>query len=203
MGRRNRGNILFDGCWAHVISRAADKRYILKDYEDFEKFKALLRQSKKQFSYRIHHYRLMHTHFHLAVSVENAPQFSEGLKWAKWSYARYFNLREQRFGPLWRDRFKSLLIEDTNYLMACGRYIEGNPVEAGMVNRSEDWPHSSSRYYTLNQADELVDPYIFDGGPIKITGSAEEYFTRGHAIGSELFKIHCQEIFFKDMPVPR
>ncbi len=203
MGRRNRGDILFDGCWAHVISRAADKRYIFSDNEDFEKFKALLLQSKKQFGYRIHHYCLMNTHFHLAVSVETAVQFSEGLKWAKWNYARYFNFKEHRFGPLWRDRFKSLLIENEKYLMACGRYIEGNPVEAGLVSHSEDWPHSSSRYYVLKQMDELVDPYAFNGESIEFVGNAEEYFTQGQAIGSELFKIHCRERFFRVVPVPQ
>lgn len=201
MGRRNRRSILYDGCYAHVFSRAADKRYIFSGDEDFEKFKALLFESKQKFSYRIHHYCLMHTHFHLAVSMDNAEQFSEGLKRVKWSYARHFNDRDKRFGPLWRDRFKSLLIEDEQYLQACGRYIEGNPVEAGIVKRCEDWPHSSSRYYFKGEEDALVDPYAFDGEPVIIKGDMEKYFTQGQVIGSDLFKIHFEEE--STMPVPR
>jgi putative transposase len=201
MGRRNRKNILYDGCYAHVFSRAADKRYIFNGTQDFEKFKTLLAESKRRFSYRIHHYCLMHTHFHLAVSMDHAEAFSEGLKGVKWSYARYFNLRNQRFGPLWRDRFKSLLIEDERYLQACGRYIEGNPVEAGIVKRCEDWPYSSSRHYLEGKEDALVDSYTFDGEPITIKGDPEKTFTQGQVIGSDLFKIHFEEESI--LPVPR
>lgn len=193
MGRRNRRSILYDGCYAHVFSRAADKRYVFSGDEDFEKFKALLLKSKQECSYRIHHYCLMHTHFHLAVSMDDIKQFSEGLKWVKWSYARYFNLRNMRFGPLWRDRFKSLLIENEQYLEACGRYIEGNPLEAGIVKRCEDWPHSSSRYYLEGKEDALVDPYTFDGEPVVIKGDPEQHFNQGKVIGSDLFKIYFEE----------
>jgi putative transposase len=137
---------------------------------------------------------LMHTHFHLLVSVNDSQKFSHGLKWLKWSYARYFNFREQRFGPLWRDRFKSLVIEDERYLNACGRYIENNPVEAGLVKRCENWPHSSSQHYFLGKKDPLIDDYAFDGTEIDIPAAArEEFFTKGHAIGSQLFKIHISE----------
>jgi putative transposase len=125
------------------------------------------------------------------------------MKWAKWRYARYFNFREKRFGPLWRDRFKSLLIEDEQYLQACGRYIEGNPVEAGIVERCEDWPHSSSQYYFKGERDALVDPYAYDGEPVTIEAEHQEkYFTQGYGIGSELFKIHCQEELPQSMSVP-
>ncbi len=200
MGRLNRGKILYDGCYAHVFSRAADKRCIFNHDEDFDKFKALLLASKEKFSYRIHHYSLMHTHFHLAVSMDSARKFSEGLKVVKRNYARYFNLRNQRFGPLWRDRFKSLLIEDERYLQACGRYIESNPVAAGMVDRCENWPHSSSAYYLQDKEDALVTPYAFDGEQIAIKGNQEQFFTHGQMIGSDLFKIHIEEESL--IPVP-
>lgn len=202
MGRKNRKNILYDGCYAHIFSRASEKRRIFCSSEDFDQFKELLLKSKDRFSYHIHHYCLMHTHFHLAVSMENAQEFSEGLKWVKWSYARFFNFRKKRFGPLWRDRFKSLLIEDERYLLACGRYIESNPVEAGMVNRCEDWSYSSSGYYLKGKKDLLVSPYVLKGMPVISDENLEKYFTQGYAIGSELFKIQCQEKSFSIMPVP-
>ncbi|MFH0754471.1 MAG: hypothetical protein V2A70_07900, partial [Candidatus Omnitrophota bacterium] len=56
MGRLNRKDILYDGCYAHIFSRAADKRNIFSGDEDFEKFKTLLVESKVKFFYRIHHY---------------------------------------------------------------------------------------------------------------------------------------------------
>lgn len=205
MGRKNRRSILYDGCYAHVFSRATEKKYIFETDHDFDTFKALLLESKSKHSYRIHHYCLMHTHFHLLVSMDNVKQFSEALKWVKWSYAKYFNYKHQRFGPLWRDRFKSLVIEDERYLQACGAYVEGNPVEAGMVERCEDWPYSSAQCYSSrHKKDALVDTYTFDGGSPLIVEkqNQEEFFTRGHVIGSELFKIHCQEKLLQSMPVP-
>lgn len=76
MARINRKNLLIDGCYAHVMSRAADKRYIFRSHDDFEKFKEFLQLSKARYSYRIHHYCLMHTHFHLVVSMDSARLFS-------------------------------------------------------------------------------------------------------------------------------
>lgn len=97
MGRINRRSLLFDGCYAHVFSRATEKKYIFEGEEDFGKFKEILQESKRKYSYRIHHYCLMHTHFHLVVSVGSVEEFSRGLKWVKWNYARYFNVRRKRF----------------------------------------------------------------------------------------------------------
>lgn len=195
MGRKNRGNVLYDGCYAHVLSRATDKKYIFKANQDFETFRTFLQMSKDKYAYRIHHYCLMHTHFHLLVSMKSVKLFSEGLKWVKWNYTRYFNFKHQRFGPLWRDRFKSLLIEDERYLQACGAYVESNPVEAGMVGKCEDWPHSSSRYYFCGHEDALIDPYTFDGDAVIVEKERrQEFFTKGYVIGSELFKIQYRSI---------
>ena len=201
MGRINRRSILCDGCYAHVFSRASEKKRIFQGGEDFQKFKNLLMESKQRYAYRIHHYCLMHTHFHLLVSLESLKLFSEGLKWVKWQYARHYNLSKKRFGPLWRDRFRSRVIEDERYLQACGRYVEGNPVEAGMVKRCEDWPHSSSRYYFSGSSDGLVDPYHFDGEALVIKGDVKKYFEKGNVIGSDLFKIQLKEGMFHAMPV--
>ena len=201
MGRINRVQILYNGCFAHVFSRAVDKRNIFSDSVDFEKFKSQLLSSKQEFSFRIHHYCLMHTHFHLAVSMEDIGKFSEALKWVKWGYARYFNFKNTRFGPLWRDRFKSLLIENERYMNACGRYIERNPVAAGLVTKSEDWPYSSASHYAKGKRDDLVDAYTFDGEPMLIEENMEKSFTRGPVIGSELYKLRFEED--NAVPVPK
>lgn len=98
--------------------------------------------------------------------------------------------------------FKGLVIEDERYLRACGLYVEGNPVEAGMVNRCEDWPHSSSRYYFTGLKDDLVDHYEMVGEIPRIEGNKESYFTKGTVIGSDLFKIYKEENAFQWTPVP-
>ena len=196
MARVNRKSILIDGCYAHVMSRATEKRYIFRTDADFEKFKEFLQESKDRFSFRIHHYCLMHTHFHLVVSMDNVKQFSEGMKWVKWQYARYYNFSEQRFGPLWRDRFRSRIIQDERYMQACGLYVEANPVESGLVRRCEDWTYSSSRYYLRGEKDSLVDAYSYDGEPIK---PAVEIESDKRTIGTEIFRmLHNEGVFNAD-----
>ncbi len=202
MGRYARTQVLFDGCFAHILSRSFDKQWTYEDSRDFGVFKALLLEGKKKFGFLIHYYCLMHTHFHLLVSIPEIRRFSLALQWLKRQYTVQHNQRHQRTGPLWRERFKSLLIEDETYLYACGLYVEENPVKAGLVEKREDWPHSSAAHYVLGSKDSLIDPYQFDGSIERLPAVKEEIFTKGPGIGSELFLLHLKEGILNDVSVP-
>jgi len=202
MGRRARREILFNGCFAHILSRSFDKQWIYEDAKDFEVFKTLLLESKKKFGFLIHHYCLMHTHFHLLVSIPDLRRFSLALQWLKRQYTVQYNRRHKRTGPIWRERFKSQLIEDETYLYACGRYIEENPVKASLVPRPEDWSHSSAAHYRLGSKDPLIDPYEFDPQTNALPRVDQEMLERGEAIGSELFLLHLEEGLLKEVSVP-
>ncbi len=194
MVRKARSTVLYDGCFAHVFSRALDKKLIFRSPDDFEFFKALLWRTKNKYQYRIHHYCLMNTHFHLAVSLDKLNTFSDALKELKQAYVtRVHGQNKQRKGPIWWGRFGSKIIEDEHYLAACGLYIEMNPVKAGMVERPEDWPYSSSRHYFLDQTDPLIDPYEKPAHETTSELSKKTNFTRGNIIGSELFRLQTQE----------
>ena len=194
MTRKARGKILSDGCFTHVFSRAIEGRWIFREDEDFKKFLGFLLESKKAGDFRVHHYCLMSTHFHAVFRLGELAEFSKSLQWGKWQYTHYYNLKCKRYGPLWRERFKSLLIEDERYLAACGQYVEFNPVDAGLVERCEDWAYSSSRCYLKNEEDPLVDKYSFDGSlPEGIDLRDKAYFERGNGIGSALFKFCLKE----------
>jgi len=194
MARKARGEILFDGCYTHVFSRAIEKRWIFKEPEDFQKFLCFLSEKKLVSDFLIHHYCLMNTHFHLVLRIGALSEFSKGMQWVKWQYTHYYNLKYKRYGPLWRERFKSLLIEDEKYLAACGQYVESNPVEAKMVDKPEDWPYSSSRCYFLEEEDLLVTKYNFDGSlPGDVAVKDKTSFERGNGIGSPIFKFRLKE----------
>jgi hypothetical protein len=109
MARRARGKVLFDGCFTHVFSRAIEKRWIFQEPEDFQKFSGLLLEGKGAGGFFIHHYCLMNTHFHLVLRLGLLSEFSKSLQWVKWQYTHYYNLKYKRYGPLWRERFSSLL----------------------------------------------------------------------------------------------
>ena len=202
MGRRARGEILFDGCFAHIFSRSFDKLWLFEEGKDFQTFEKLLLEAKEKFGFLIHHYCLMHTHFHLLVSIPDVGRFSTGLQWLKREYTLAFNRRRKRSGPLWRERFKSQLIENESYLYACGRYIEENPVKANLVPRPEDWPHSSAAHYRLVRKNPLIEPYEFDPDKNALPKVDQEMMERGTAIGSELFFLHLEEGLLREVSVP-
>jgi putative transposase len=135
----------------------------------------------------------MNTHFHLAVSLPSVATFTQAMKELKSEFTKWHNEKNARTGPLWRERFKSLVIENEDYLYACGLYIEYNPVKAGMVKKPYEWPHSSSRHYFLGEQDPLVDMYDHADLPADVQPTNDRHFTKGYAIGSELFQIQFRD----------
>jgi putative transposase len=192
----------YNGCFAHVFSRSLEKRPLFHSDSEFECFCDLLQHSKKRFGYGVHHYCLMHTHFHLAVSMPDVRDFSLGMKWVKLQYAKRYNHARERRGPLWQARFRSLLIEDERYLRACGRYIESNPVEAGLVQKPEQWAYSSARHYVLGVRDEMVDVYAAGGDVPEMPGDIEDLYEKGLGIGSPLFLLKLVEELEPPVSVP-
>jgi putative transposase len=72
-------------------------------------------------------------------------------------HTRYYHKRYQTAGQLFQSRFKSQAIENSNYLLSCGRYIELNPKRANLVQIPWEWRWSSAQYYALGQKDEITE----------------------------------------------
>jgi putative transposase len=73
------------------------------------------------------------------------------------SYAQHYKRKYDHVGHFWQDRFKSILISRDEYLLACGSYVELNPVRAGVVKDPKDYRWSSYRVYAYGEEDALVD----------------------------------------------
>ncbi len=105
----------------------------------------------------MHAYVLMTNHFHLLPSP---PPSGEALSRLIQSigrrYVRYFNTEYKRSGTLWEGRFKSSVIDNEAYLLTCYRYIEENPVRAGLVEIPEDYRWSSYHHNVLGKEDILI-----------------------------------------------
>lgn len=187
MGRIARGQLLYDGCYAHVFTRANERLRIFEVEADFKRFIKILKEAKLEFSFKIFHYCIMQTHFHLAVEIFDVKRFSNGIKAIKKHCTHRYNRKHKRFGPLWRDRFKCKLIENEQYMRECGRYVENNPVRAGLVEQASDWPYSSSRYYQLGVEDAVLDPYS-QGKEVRGIVIDKFDFEKSVAIGSEWFQ---------------
>lgn len=92
-------------------------------------------------------YCLMPTHIHLVVKQLTKNGISIFMANLLNSYARYFNTKYKRKGPLWVGRFKSVLVRKDEQLLHLTRYVHLNPSTSELVKKSEDWPHSSYKEY--------------------------------------------------------
>ena len=100
-------------------------------------------------------YCLMPNHVHLILTPSDADGLRAALSEAHRRYSRRVNFREGWRGYLWQGRFASVPM-DSAHLLACARYVELNPVRAGLAARAEDWPWSSARAHLAGQNDGLV-----------------------------------------------
>ena len=202
MARVAREAVMYAGCYAHVISRSIRNYKIFHDRLDFKVFRELLIKEKKIFGFKVFHYCLMHTHFHLVVEMSDVKLFSKAIGKVKSYYSYKYHTKYRVSGPIWRERYKSLLIENEAYLYACGKYVENNPVRANMVVSADKWGFNSLRYYE-GKEDELVDGYD-DMSIVKLPENAEAMdkydFETGRAIGSNFFKFQMREKL-RDVPV--
>ena len=107
----------------------------------------------------IHAYVLMTNHVHLLATGATSDSLPTAMQaWGR-RYVSYFNKRHDRSGTLWEGRYKAPLVASARYLMHTHRYIELNPVRAGMAPNPEAYPWSSNRFYLLGRPDDLVTPH--------------------------------------------
>ena len=98
----------------------------------------------------------MPNHYHLLLEIGLPEKISSIMSGLARSYVYYHHKKYQTSGHLWQGRFKSQPIQKEMYLLSCGRYIERNPVKAGIINFAEDYPYSSAAYYVFSKKDGLT-----------------------------------------------
>lgn len=144
----------------HVVQRGNDRNRTFFDDEDFGSYLFLLRRISRRYATAVHAYVLMPNHVHLLMTSDRADGISVTMQQTSSSYARQVNQRYQRTGTLWEGRFRSSPVDSDYYCLACYRYIEMNPVRAGIVPRPEDYRWSSFRENTGKRASAFVEPHV-------------------------------------------
>jgi putative transposase len=112
---------------------------------DFVAFVALIAEAKERYPVRVLGYCLMTNHFHLLLQPELGDDLSKWMQWLMTSHVRRYHRHYRSSGHIWQGRFKSFVISENDHLLTAIRYVEGNPVRAGMVTSALDWPWSSHR----------------------------------------------------------
>lgn len=129
----------------HIIQRGNNRSVIFVADDDYLFYLECLAEAAKRAGCDIHAYVLMTNHVHLLVTPHGKESVAKLLQSVGRRYVRYFNQTHLRTGTLWEGRYKATLIDSEAYLLACYRYIELNPVRAGMVSQPSDYFWSSCR----------------------------------------------------------
>lgn len=129
----------------HLIQRGNNRQACFFANDDYRCHLDWLAESAVRTDCAIHAYVLMTNHVHLLVTPTVADSAGQLMKRLGQRYVQRVNRLYRRSGTLWEGRYRSSLVQDETYALACHRYIELNPVRAGMVDHPRDYPWSSYR----------------------------------------------------------
>jgi putative transposase len=143
----------------HAIVRGNNRQAIFLDDEDRRNYKEVLQAAGQEHGLLIHAYAMMTNHVHLVATPERPEALALVMQAVGRRYVRQFNRRHNRTGTLWEGRYRASLIQEDRYLLACLRYIEMNPVRAGMAEQPAAFPWSSHRHHRGLVVDPLVSTH--------------------------------------------
>ena len=117
--------------WYHVINRGYQRRVIFRDCTDYENFLERLAEFPSRFGVKVHSFVMMPDHYHLQLELGEEPGLSASMHWLNTGYGIWFNRRHRRSGAVFRSRYKAVLFELGECLLAIHYYIHLNPVRTG------------------------------------------------------------------------
>jgi putative transposase len=147
------------GMPAHIVQRGNNRQPCFFDDNDFLTYLDWLRESADKAGCQIHAYVLMTNHVHLLVSPAKGQSIGQMLQSLGRRYVQYVNHTYGRTGTLWEGRHKGSVVDADAYLLSCYRYIELNPVRAGMVTSPADYRWSSYHSNGLGSEDRAITPH--------------------------------------------
>jgi putative transposase len=143
--------IYVEGLSVHVMHRGINRMPIFDEDNDYHVFLRIVRYGARQEGVDVHGFALMKNHYHLQVTPRHALALSRAMKRVNADYSCYYNRKHRRTGTIWSHRPRTVLIEDDRQWLTCLRYIEQNPVRAGLVSRPQDYSWSSNRVHALGE----------------------------------------------------
>lgn len=176
----------------HIIQRGNNKEIIFVEEEDYVKYQTILNEAASKHGVKIHAYVLMTNHIHLLATAETTNGISLMMQQTGRFYVPYINHKYNRTGTLWEGRFKSSLVDDELYVLACMRYIEMNPVRAHMVKAPQDYKWSSFNSNVRGTYDPLISEHVSYEGLAKIRKKQQETYR-------DLFLEHLDEKILADI----
>jgi putative transposase len=141
----------------HIVHRGHNRRVIFERLADHAAYLEDLRELKTQYGVKIYAYCLMSNHVHLLLVPETADGLAQVMKRVAGRHALRLNGRNEHTGALWQGRYYSSVVDRDAYFLTCCRYIELNPVRAGLASDPVDYPWSSCRFRRGERAPAWLD----------------------------------------------
>lgn len=182
----------------HVTQRGNRRQQTFFSDDDYATYLTLLSKFCRKAGTRVWAYCLMPNHVHLVMVPSRVDGLRAALGEAHRRYTLAINSRNEWRGHLWQERFHSFPMEET-YLLSAVRYVERNPVAAGLCRRAEDWPWSSARAHAQAEDDDLVEvapmlsriddwgAYLSAGGDDGIGSHIHKHAHTGRPLGDNEF----------------
>lgn len=145
----------------HVLNRGNGRQRVFKKKADFLAFRALFDEAHERLPMRLVAWCLMPNHFHLVLWPRGDGDVSRWMQWLLSTHVRRYHEQYRTSGHVWQGRFKTFPIQENEHLLTVLRYVERNPLRAGLVSNLVDWPHSS-----LPQRLQQQKPPWYSEGPV-------------------------------------
>jgi putative transposase len=143
----------------HVYHRGHDKDPCFFDGSDYAFYLNQLHRLSRDSGCAVHAHALMTNHVHLLLTPDSESSVARMMKVLGQLVSQRANRRMERRGAFWEGRYRSNLVQTSEYLMRCYRYIELNPVRAGIVARPRDYPWSSYKANAEGEFSPLIQPH--------------------------------------------
>ena len=151
--------LVVPGVALHVRHRGHNRGACFFAPQDYTLYLRLLEYFARQNGCAVHAYCLMPNHVHLLVTPGTETGLALTMKSVAQLYAQHVNKASERTGSLWEGRFRSCLVPTTSYVLACYRYIELNPVAAGIVEQPQGYRWSSYHVNAEGETGSLIEPH--------------------------------------------
>jgi putative transposase len=151
----------------HIVQRGNNREKVFLDQGDYERYLSFLSKYSEEKEVAVLAYCLMPNHLHLLVKPSGEEALPKMMQGITLCYSKYFNGENGRTGRLWECRYYSTVIDGDNYLWTVSKYIENNPIRAGIVKRPEDYLYSSAKTHIVGTRDPLLKEPLFDKSELK------------------------------------
>ena len=142
--------IEYENAYYHVMNRGRGRQHIFHGDDYFNAFLATLDEAHQRFGLQVLCYCLMSNHYHLLVKTPEG-NLGRAMRHVNGQYTQRYNRLRKTDGPLFRGRYKAILVEQDSYQLQLSRYIHRNPVEAGIIDKLESYLWSSYPCYITSQ----------------------------------------------------